>query len=223
MHFYMLMYFWIIVIVSIIMSEARGRVTCICEPSLTIYCRPALLATILVVLQYLMRICAFSVLQIVRVYDHVLMYFTPCTILYIHIQPGWHICHIILEVLSTSYWAGQIGPEKTRPDCPIPNIVPLQCTSPSLTNGCMFLHVFACLQVFLAASPLYCWLKPFCLALLKLPHSKRRLASFTHLFLCLYLCVHIYCISLIVPVLLVSPTQIHLFCNGDASSIQERI
>ena len=133
MHFYMLMYFWIIVIVSIIMTEARGRVTCICEPSLTIYCRPALLATILVVLQeYSMRIY-ICVLQIVRVYDHdhVLMYFTPCTILYIHRQPGWHICHIILEVLSTSYWAGQIGPEKTRPDCPIPNIAPLQCTSPS--------------------------------------------------------------------------------------------
>ena len=128
MHFYMLMYFWIIVIVSIIMTdltEARGRVTCICEPSLTIYCRPALLATILVVLlEYSMRICAFSVLQIVRVHDHVLMYFTPCTILYIHRQPGWHICHIILEVLSTSYWAGQIGPVKTRPDCPIPNIIP---------------------------------------------------------------------------------------------------
>ena len=126
MHFYMLMYFWIIVIVSIIMTEARGRVTCICEPSLTIYCRPALLATILVVLQeYSMRIY-ICVLQIVRVYDHdhVLMYFTPCTILYIHRQPGWHICHIILEVLSTSYWAGQVGPVKTRPDCPIPNIIP---------------------------------------------------------------------------------------------------
>ena len=116
---------------------------------------------------------------------------------YIHIQPGWHICHIILEVLSTSYWAGQIGPVKTRPDCPIPNIVPLQCTSPSLTNGCMFLHVFACLQVFLAASPLYCWLKPFCLALLKLPHSKRRLASITHLFFFVFVFVCSYLLHFI--------------------------
>ena len=81
----------------------------------------------------------------------------------------------------------------------------------------MFLHVFACLQVFLAASPLYCWLKPFCLALLKLPHSKRRLAPITHLFLrlCLYLCV--YCISF-VHVFLVSLIKIPLFYNGDASS-----